>query len=141
MHTGPLTHKAEFWYTFCNTQTLETNEPFAGDTEGKQLVYVPEHTAGIRYLLNWRKYTIRYNHRFTGTQFTNPDNTSELDPFHVADLRVELRFKARQHRLSVHLNINNIWDEEYQVLAWHAMPGRWYQAGIHLQLSNIKDHE
>lgn len=139
--TGSLTHKAEFWYTFCNTQTLETNEPFAGDTEGKQLVYVPEHTAGIRYLLNWKKYTIRYNHRFTGTQFTNPDNTSKLDPFHLADLRVELRFKAGQHRLSVHLNINNIWDEEYQVLAWHAMPGRWYQAGINLQLSNIKDHE
>jgi iron complex outermembrane receptor protein len=130
IRTGQLIHDYDFWYTYCSTKTIETGEPFAGDTKGKQLVYVPEHTAGFRWTVTYKLLSLLYSHRFTGTQYTNPDNTYELDPFQVGDLKVAMRFKIKQQRCSVHFDINNLWNEQYQVLAWHAMPGRWYQAGF-----------
>ncbi len=139
--TGPLAHRAEIRYTYCSTQTLNTDEPFADDTEGKQLIYVPEHSGGFNWMVAWKNLTMRYSHRYTGRQYINPDNTSELDPFQVADLQMEMKVQIKQHLIAFHFDINNLWNEQYQVIAWRAMPGIWYQAGVNLQLTKTKNND
>ena len=80
--------------------------------------------------INYMVWSLSCYYKQTGERFTTPDHNAVLPAYSTSD--VVFGYEKRYHRISLTLTFsaNNIFDENYQVLAWRAMPGRNYQSGL-----------
>jgi vitamin B12 transporter len=98
----------------------------------KQLIYFPlvkaQGSLGIIYA-DWNLF---YTANYVGYRYTNSDNSNYLIPYQLGNLNLNKGFNLSNMKLRAHIQINNIWNESYQSIAYYAMPGRSYQFGISL---------
>jgi len=92
---------------------------------GKQLVYVPIHAANQNIRLTFRHFTLNYTLAFTGQRYTSSDNSSYLPSFTIHDLSVSKTFLFGKSSLIFKIDVSNIFNKSYQVIAWQPMPGRY----------------
>ncbi|HEY0029959.1 MAG TPA: TonB-dependent receptor plug domain-containing protein, partial [Bacteroidia bacterium] len=123
---------------------LSTNEEAASAndaTVGKQLIYVPIQNAQGALTLTYGGTAISYTQIYTGYRYTLSDNTRYLKPYTVGNLRLSQTISFADSKISFYLQINNIWGETYQVLAYRAMPLMSYQLGLSLQFNHPNKKE
>ena len=117
---------------------LSTNEKAAGTNDaslGKQLIYVPIQNAMGSILLSYKGTALSYNEVYTGYRYTLSDNTKYLKPYLIANISISQTFALASSKIKVFLQMNNVWNETYQVLAYRAMPLFNYQVGLSLQFN------
>jgi iron complex outermembrane receptor protein len=110
--------------------TYEKSENTEESSVGKQLMYIPEHkgNAGLKASYKWLN--VRYIHSYVGRRYITKDNSGSVDPYQVADLALSGVFKLKASDLNINLKINNIWNETYEVMAFYAMPLRYYSISL-----------
>jgi len=122
--------------------TISTNESIVvqnGETmEGKQLVYVPIYNGTTSIEFEFHKFILAYQSTFMGKRYTQADNRDSLPPFQVASIYFGKKFTYRQQEFDLYIKINNLWNEQYQQVKWHATPLRTINAGFRLTLNKIK---
>ena len=121
LHTG-LT------YTFQKAQDFsdpDDNDPRAG-TYGGQIAYIPWHNASVIGNMQWKSWEINYSFIYTGERYHNSSNIRENheQPWYTHDLTFgkELKYRELKYRLS--LEVNNLFDQQYDVIQNYPMPGR-----------------
>ncbi|MEP7168724.1 MAG: TonB-dependent receptor [Bacteroidota bacterium] len=140
-------NKFDFYFSGNYSFTKSTNEKsyqiLGEETISKQLIYVPEHLANVHASIAFKKFTLTYSHIYVSSRFTTSDNILSLPFYHFANLNIEKYFILNKNSYGVFFKINNLFDENYQVIAYRAMPGRNYSAGIKINLNYIKssNHE
>lgn len=114
---------------------LSTNEKLNGNTEAlhRQLVYVPRQNASFRLFVKVKNFTCSYAHQYTGLRFITVDNYDYLNPFQLASLHLEFTSKVNRFPLYFFIDIKNVWNQSYQVMAWRPMPGRYAETGFKIQ--------
>jgi vitamin B12 transporter len=116
---------------------LSTNEkvPVGSENElHKQLIYVPIHKTSMNLGVWYRGYSVNYIHHYTSWVFTQADNQNYIDPYWLGNLVLSKTYPFRKKVLmNLTFKINNIWDSQYQVIAYRAMPGRNFEVGISIQ--------
>ena len=100
--------------------------------QGKYLVYRPRHTLNLSVQLNLGIVTTQYQFNYTSLRYVKPANTVWLDPYHSSDLAVKLR--TDQVGTWVSLQIKNMFNEEYQIIQHHPVPGREFRANLAVSL-------
>lgn len=123
--------KTGWQYNFTKSTVEKTSD---GNTEklGKQLIYVPAHTGKLHLAISVQQWSFTYFHNLTGIRYADPLNQSEVDGFTTGDVTLGYRFRVgRENTLDVTLNVNNLWNTQYEVVAFYPMPGRAFrlQAG------------
>ena len=100
------------------------------DTYGKQVLYVPfdSYQAAIKFY--YKGVLLSYRHNYVGKRFTNSSNTEYLRPYQLGDVQVSKTFILKKISLTSYLQVNNCWNEAYQVIAWRPMPMTNYTIGI-----------
>jgi len=98
----------------------------------KQLIYVPIQNAQGSFTIAYKGTSVSYNHAYTGYRFTSSDNTEFLKPYSVGNLHIAQTFNLKSSYLRLFVQLNNVWNEKYQVIAYRAMPLMSYQVGITL---------
>ncbi|MFN8394697.1 MAG: TonB-dependent receptor plug domain-containing protein [Bacteroidia bacterium] len=111
------------------------------DSDGKQLIYTPQHIGAARLLLFWHSWSIGYFQDFNGKRFTTKDNSSSLPGFTTADINIGWQGtllenysgdrsslkRLQNHAIHLQAGVRNIFNAQYQTVAWRPMPGRaWY---------------
>lgn len=116
---------------------LSTNEKLIGNTEAlhRQLIYVPRQNASFRLFVKVKNITCSYAHQYTGLRFITVDNYDYLNPFQLASLHLGFTTKANRFPLHFFIDIKNVWNQSYQVMAWRPMPGRYAEAGLKIQFA------
>ncbi len=115
--------------TFTNAVISETDAPDAA-ASGLQLIYTPRILWKGSLHLGYKKFSIRYDHTYTGHRYVTTDHSHFLIPFDVAQCTLSWEHNFGEHRLLLTASVKNIYDEHYQVIAWRAMPGRSFEAGL-----------
>lgn len=113
-----------------NPLNLSANYSFtkAIDQETKnQLIYTPFHKATFSAGYEVKNFSILIQSLYNGKIYTSSDNIYELDPYQLANLRVEYTFPGNP-QLSLRLGVDNIFNENYQSLPSRIMPGRSYNS-------------
>lgn len=106
----------------------------AGDLSvGKQLIYVPENTFNTTFSANYKNFILTYYFGYVGKRYTSSDNSRYMPSYALQDLGFEKVFKAGVCSISVRFKINNLFDTNYQAIAWQPMPGRNYQVSLKLK--------
>lgn len=106
-----------------NINTVSSND----QSINKQLIYIPKNmlqqTAGIGY----SGFLAVYRFNMTGKRYTTSDNLRYLPHFTVQDIWISKKIDFGQSECNIRFTVENFTDENYQVVAWHPMPGRHYR--------------
>lgn len=118
-------------YAFSRSINRDDPRNWADESIGKQLPYIPEHSANFLanfshsgYHLTWL--WTYYSERFTTT---SNDKTSKLDilyPYFMNNFYLGKGVRLNQRKLDIELKIFNLFNEDYRTVLQHPMPGRNY---------------
>ena len=105
---------------------------------GKQLCYVPKHSANISARLEWKTWAlqykwIHYSERFTTTSNESDYITGQLKPYFMYDMAIEKAFHWKRLDASVKAVVNNLLDTDYVTVLSRPMAGRNFEIFIQLR--------
>lgn len=99
----------------------------------KDLMYVPRHkaTGNLSYAYGaWQcYYQVFYNDKV----FTTSDNSEELPAYTVSNVGISKKIQLTgKVAITPRIQLNNIWNKNYQNVAFRPMPGRNIQLNVNL---------
>jgi vitamin B12 transporter len=121
------------------TRSTNTLARTAADSSvGKQLIYTPVQGARGLAGMEWGVWRLTYQQNFTSRRFISSDNADWLTGYTTGDLSLGWRqgldkrpeaegvqaTAASRRVLDLRLIAGNLWNVQYQTLAWRPMPGR-----------------
>ncbi len=115
--------------TYSWTPSRNEGEPMspADKSVGKQLPYVPEHTATVTGRLTWRTWSLLYKWNYYSERYTMSSNdlslSGRLPTYYMNNITLEKGFSLSWADLSLKCAINNLFDEEYLWVLSSPMPG------------------
>ena len=115
--------------TYSWTPSINQGEPIsaADQSVGKQLPYVPQHSATITGRISWRKWSFLYKWCYYSERFTMSSNdislTGKLPEYFMSNISLEKVLSFRWAELSLKGTINNLFNEEYLSVLSRPMPG------------------
>lgn len=101
---------------------------------GKQIPYTPRYNGQLNAGFSYKHLYINYNHTYTGYRFITTDESEYILPYNTGNLQATYDLYLAHCPLSVSLQCNNIWNQQYQVVAYRPMPGINWLAGLKLTL-------
>ena len=119
--------------TYSWTPSRNEGEPMspADQSVGKQLPYVPEHTATVTGRLSWRTWSLLYKWNYYSERYTMSSNdlslSGRLPTYYMNNITLEKGFSLPWADLSLKCAINNLFDEEYLSVLSRPMPGINYE--------------
>lgn len=108
-------------------------------TLNKQLIYTPRYTINGNASVGFANILLMYFHQYMGYRFTASDNSAWLNPYHFSSLKANYTVIVKKLNLNFFTACNNLFSEDYVVLAGRPMPGRNYEFGVSIQFHKIKD--
>lgn len=123
-------YKLSAQYSF-NKSTNESNKAKEDGYSGRQLIYVPLHSANMFAFASFKKFQINWNTQFTGkrnTSLNQDDNYSNVLPaYSVSNLSLGKTFAIKKRTIEVKFKVNNIFNNSFQAILWRQMPGRNFE--------------
>ena len=115
--------------TYSWTPSINHGDPIsaADQSVGKQLPYVPKHSATVTGRISWRKWSFLYKWCYYSERFTMSSNdislTGKLPNYFMSNISLEKLLSFRWADLSLKGTINNLFNEEYLSVLSRPMPG------------------
>ena len=126
---------------YAYTPSINQSEDLdAADTSfGKQLVYVPLHSANLSLRLGWRRWALAYQWYAYSERFTTTSNdvsriTGRLKPYYMSDVTLEHRLRLRRLQASVKGVVYNLLGSEYVTVLSRPMAGRHFEVFVEIKL-------
>jgi len=102
----------------------------------KQLIYVPMYSGHAKTNIEYKNIGFSYRHSYTGYRYTATDNTEYLLPFFLGAIYLSYSKQFKHTKMACFMQINNIWNQQYQVLLSRAMPQQNANLGISFEFNN-----
>lgn len=94
---------------------------------GRQLPYVPRHSAALTASVTWRHWSFLYKWAYYSERFTMSSNestlTGRLPAYYMSNVTLSRSLSFRPVDLQLKLAVNNLFDEEYLSVLSRPMPG------------------
>ena len=101
---------------------------------GKQLIYIPINQANSSVRFAYGVFYTSLTTSFTGLRYTTKDDLAFLPYYIINNLIIGLMLPLHNTSIDLNLDINNLFDYNYQSIAYYPMPGRSYFVKILFQL-------
>lgn len=125
--------------TWNYTSSTNQDSKLANDQSlGKQLIYVPRHTAGGSLSFSYKKIGIVYSHNYNGIRYITSDNSDYLPTYHYASLNLYSGVFYKTLGIDFLFGVENLYNTSYNVLPWQPMPPRNYRFGIKINYKTNK---
>ena len=111
------------------TPSINEGEPMseADRSVGKQLPYIPRHSANLTGRISWSSWSFLYKWCYYSERFTMSSNdltlTGKLPEYFMSNITLEKALSFSWADLSLKGTINNLFDEEYLSVLSRPMPG------------------
>jgi len=113
--------KVQYDYTISEDQSLN-----------KQMIYVPIHKANGILNYQYKNWNVNYNLQYTGEVFITTSNSQSLDAYWLSNLSVSKRIFKNKFKVS--FLVNNLFNENYESVAYRPMPNRNFLINLNLKL-------
>ncbi len=101
---------------------------------GKQLMYIPENQANASLSLSYKIFNLSWVANLTGRRYITVDNSKYLPGYFLNDVLAAIRLNLKGNSLVMNFNIDNMFNVNYQSIAYFPLPGRSYIIKILVQL-------
>ncbi len=111
------------------TPSINCGEPVspADQSVGKQLPYVPRHSAALTGRITWRTWSVLYKWAYYSRRYTMSSNditlSGRLPQYFMNNVSVQKDFTFRPVDLQVKVAVNNLFNEDYLSVLSRPMPG------------------
>jgi vitamin B12 transporter len=78
---------------------------------------------------------------YTGKRYTNTENTAFLPGYFITNASGGIRFGSGVNIFDLSLKLDNIFNSNYQTIAWYPMPGRSFLIAFIYQFNKIRKNE
>ena len=126
-------------YNFCRS-TYEKASSKYDDKIGKQQLYVPVNTFNSTLSVERMKFYFTYNFSFTGDRFDGEENLSYMPAYSLSNIILGKNILIKQFILSLQMNINNLFNLDYQSVLSRPMPGINYAFTIKVAFPGVSRH-
>ncbi len=120
---GPVAVNTRLSYTY---QEAEDRTDPESEWYGGQIPYIPWHSGSVVVGAVWRDWDLNYSFIYTGERYESRANTpaNHAQPWYTSDLSLSrnIRFRNRSS-LRVTVEVNNIFNQQYEVVQCYPMPG------------------
>ena len=101
-----------------------------------QIPYIPWHSGSAIVGLNYRQWTLNYSFIYAGERYDEQENIlyNHMEPWYTSDLSLVWQLPVRQPTLTLHLDVNNVLDQDYEVIVNYPMPGRNYALTLNVTI-------
>lgn len=119
---GPVTVNSRLSYTYQEAQ--DRTDP-ASEWYGGQIPYIPWHSGSVVVGGVWREWDLNYSFIYTGERYESRANTpaNHAQPWYTSDLSLSRNIRFRNSTLRVTVEVNNIFNQQYEVVQCYPMPG------------------
>ncbi|MDO4190428.1 MAG: TonB-dependent receptor plug domain-containing protein [Bacteroidales bacterium] len=117
-----FTAQARATYTYQSARDLtDPNDPFYGG----QIPYIPWHSMSATANLGYKSWQLHYSFIYTGHRYDSQANRIEdyILPWYTHDLSLSKQFYWQKANLNLTLDINNLFNQQYEVVRNYPMPG------------------
>ena len=122
-HIGKVNMKLHSQYTFQRARDYtDPSDSFYGD----QIPYIPLHSVSVSYNANYRGWDFNYSFIYTGKRYNEQENNlyNFEPPWYTHDLSLSKELNVGQVRLRIVGELNNVFNQDYEVIHNYPMPGR-----------------
>jgi vitamin B12 transporter len=103
-------------------------------TIGKQLVYMPENQIKGSFRIGYGVLYSTWIADFTGKRYITADNTKFLPCYFVNNLLTGIKFPLKSSSIDINFAIDNLFNQDFQSVAFYPLPGRSYSIKILVQV-------
>ena len=118
--------EANISYTYTNSKNLKKIRDL-DKSEGKQLIYTPFHQQKSFVYAAYKSQFLRIEQQFVGRRFTTTTNTEYLPSYFLANFSIGKNVDYKKVNFVLELNCQNIFDYQYQSMAFYPMVGRSFE--------------
>lgn len=133
MLPGAITLDGRLSYTYQKAQNFTS----PSDTYyGQQIQYIPLHSGSLVLNAGWRSIELDYSFIYTGERYDGADNIAEnyVPEWYTSDVALSYNFRLGGSRLRVSAEVNNIFNQQFEVVKCYPMPGTNYKLIIKMEL-------
>ncbi len=119
---GPVTADLRATYTYQKAQDFtDPDSPWYGG----QIPYIPWHSGSFTAAFSYAGWNLNYSFIYTGERYESVANIPEnhAQPWYTSDLSLARSFALGSHELRSTLEVNNIFNQQYEVVQCYPMPG------------------
>jgi vitamin B12 transporter len=112
-------------------QALDLTNPSSAEYKN-EIPYTPENSGSALAVLYYKSWSAGYSFIFSGERYTLGENDpSNLLPGWITqDLFISCKFRLDNFSTTVKGEVNNMFDERYDVIHYYPMPGRSYKLSL-----------
>jgi len=118
------------WNKMINLESSSVNDL----SKGKQLIYVPQHRLNSSLVAGYKGFQTTFDVSYTGKVYTTTDNTEALPAFMLMDIHVSKTFFIQRQAITLGFAVCNLANTFYQTIPYRAMPGRYFECSVKLNL-------
>lgn len=103
---------------------------------GGQIPYIPWHSGSVVVGGNYRTWDWNYSFIYTGERYEAVANIPEnyAQPWYTHDMSLSKRFPWKKAELRVTVEVNNIFNQQYEVVQCYPMPGTNFKIKLNVTL-------
>jgi outer membrane cobalamin receptor len=111
------------------------NAPRSG-TYGGQIAYIPWHSGSAILHAVWTSWDLNYSFMYVGERYHNSSNIRENyeQPWYTHDLTLGKTFGCRKLKCKLSAEVNNLFNQYYDVVQNYPMPGRNYKLILKVEI-------
>lgn len=100
-----------------------------GGTYKGQIAYIPWHSGSATVHAAWKNLDLNYSCIYVGERYHNSSNilANHEEPWYTHDLSASYLLRLNKTSLKITAEVNNIFNQQYDVIQNYPMPGRNYR--------------
>lgn len=106
------------------------------DYYGGQIPYIPWHSGSAVLNLSYRDWDMNYSFIYTGERYESSANIPEnyAKEWYTNDLSLSRRLHWKKMLWKLTAEVNNVFNQQYEVVQWYPMPGINFRFVINVEL-------
>lgn len=126
-----LSIRGNYAYTISKNIELPKN---TDNALNKQLIYVPQHQFNSSLNLSYKNTSLSYGYQYTSLRYISTDNNWYLPANYISNIGISQKIEVNPTTFNLRFQVNNLFNQTYQSIAWRPMPLRNYMLTISINL-------
>lgn len=130
---GPVQLNSRISYTYQKAQDFTDSQ---SQWYGGQIPYIPWHSSSVILGGSYKGWDWNYSFIYTGERYEAvaniPENHSQ--PWYTHDMSLSKNFQWNRTRIRITAEVNNIFNQQYEVVQCYPMPGTNFKLKFNLKL-------
>ncbi len=112
-------------------KAIDVTDPASAEYKN-EIPYTPENSGSMLAAIYYKTWTAGYSILFSGERYTLGENdpTNLLPGWITQDLFISCKIPFREFSTTIKGEVNNMFNEHYDVIHYYPMPGRSYQLSL-----------